>query len=411
MVALWCLLVLITIRSVTPDMMLAAIGFLIAGLFVRIQSGSSSARTYALFGVLLGVAALTKSFMFSVAILVLVISIVGTRKVPGAFRHHLIAAVVFVMIVGPQLAAVSMRTGRLAVSDSAKIVYALKVSQIPKFWIGPRVRVLSENPRTLEYPTDKANRSYPLWDDPSFWYKGAPARFTLDDQMRATTRNLKTDLGIALKILLPLIVVAFSRDRRSKLRNSELAIVAIVVMVAYALLFSEARLIGFWLALLVVTVLTGVTVVTEGPRARMGWTFVNLISLISMISFVTYVLDQSFDSRPDRGFGSRHLQLDVASKLTALGIQPGSRVALVGDESDIYWTRLARVQASIQVPLADAPKYWSMPDALRADLNRRIALTGARAIVASWTDPPATDQNWIRVAGTRYSILPITEHQ
>ena len=110
-VVLWCLLVLITVRSVTQDMMLAAIGFLIAGLFVRIQSRASSARPYVVFGVLLGVAALTKSFMFGVSILMLVVSMIGARKVAGSLGHHLIAAAVFATVVAPQLAAVSMRTG------------------------------------------------------------------------------------------------------------------------------------------------------------------------------------------------------------------------------------------------------------------------------------------------------------
>jgi len=227
------------------------------------------------------------------------------------------------------------------------------------------------------------------------------------DQVRATTRNLRTDFGIALKILVPLIVVIFCRDRRSRMRNLHLAALSVMVMGAYALLFSEARLIGFWLALLVVSVLTGITLHTEESRGRTGRAFVHVISVISVISFVTYILDQSLDSRPDRGFGARHLQLDVASKLRELGIQPGSRVAVVGDESDIYWARLARVQAAIQIPLPEAPKYWSMPESARGELNRRMALTGSRAIIASWTDPPAADRSWIRVPGTRYSILPI----
>jgi hypothetical protein len=162
-----------------------------------------------------------------------------------------------------------------------------------------------------------------------------------------------------------------------------------------------------WLALLVVSVLSGLTLHPEESRGRTGRAFVHVISVISVISLVTYLFDQSLDSRPDRGFGARHLQLDVASKLRELGIKPGSRVAVVGDESDIYWARLARVQAGVQIPLPEAPKYWSLPESARAGLNRRIALTGSRAIIASWTDPPAADGSWIRVLGTRYSILPL----
>jgi hypothetical protein len=406
-VVLWSLLVLITIKSVTPDMMLAAIGFAAAAVFTRIQTGRASVSSHAIFGCLLGAAALTKSFMFSVAIVMILISLIAARRTPGAIRRHVVSALVFGMIVAPQLVAVSLQSGRPAFSDSARIVYALKVNRIPKFQVGPHVRVLSERPLVLEYPIDKANRSYPLWDEPSFWYRGSPVQFNVADQVRATTQNLRTDFGIALKILVPLIVVIFCRDRRSRMRNVHLAALSVMVIGAYALLFSEARLIGFWLALLVVSVLTGITLEAEGSRGKTGRAFVHVISVISVISFVTYLFDQSLDSRRDRGFGARHLQLDVASKLGALGIQAGSRVAVVGDESDIYWARLARVQAGVQIPLPEAPKYWSLPESARAGLNRRIALTGSRAIIASWTDPPAADGSWIRVLGTRYSILPL----
>jgi len=75
-VVLWSLLVLVTIKSVTPDMMLAAIGFAAAAMFTRIQTGRASVSSHALFGLLLGAAALTKSFMFSVAVVMILLIIV-----------------------------------------------------------------------------------------------------------------------------------------------------------------------------------------------------------------------------------------------------------------------------------------------------------------------------------------------
>jgi hypothetical protein len=399
---LWCLLVLITIRTVTPDMLMAAIGFLIAALFTRIQSGKASRATYAVFGLVLAAGALTKSLMFSVGIAIVLISIAANRKNAARVRGHLISVAVFVIVVAPQLAAVSTKTGRFTFSDSARIVYAVKVNEIQKFWTGPHVRVLSERPRALEYPTDKGNRTYPLWDDPSFWYRGAPVRFDLSDQLRATRENLARDAGIALKILVPLLFVFLLRDRRSRVRNGELAFISILVMAAYSLLYSEGRLIGFWLALLTASALTGVT------PTRAGRIVANLVSIVAVISFITYIPDQIFSSHPGRGWNARNLQLDVANKARELGIRKGSRVALVGDESDIYWARLAGVKVDIQIPLPDTAAYWTMPDAARDSLNSRIASSGANAIVASWTDPPAGLTNWIRVNGTRYSILPMT---
>src|SRR5678815_1729738 len=53
-VFLWCTLVLITIRAVTPDMLVAMLGFVAAGLFVRIRSDRAGSGSYAAFGLTLG---------------------------------------------------------------------------------------------------------------------------------------------------------------------------------------------------------------------------------------------------------------------------------------------------------------------------------------------------------------------
>jgi hypothetical protein len=388
-------------------MMLAAIGFLIASAFTRIRSKDSSRATCAFFGGLLGLAALTKSFMFGVGIVILVISIAANRKRSGSLRRHAISIAVFLAMTLPQLALISAKTGRLTFSDSARLVYALKVNEISRYWIGAHARVLSTHPLALEYPHDFPDRTYPRWDDPSFWYEGAPVHFDRGAQVRALTRNLLTDAGLGLKIAIPLLVIVLCRDRRSRMRNVPLAIVSLLVIAGYALLYSEGRLVGFWIALLAASVLTGIELEKSEMRGRIGLVFINLISVISVISFVTYILDQTFSSEPDRGWNARHAQLDVARKLGDLGVTRGSRVALVGDFSDIYWARLARVKVDIEIPAAHAPAYWEMSDSGRDSLNRRISSTGAAAIVASWTDPPASLTRWIRVPGTRYSILPL----
>ena len=395
MVFLWCMLVLVTVRGVTPDMMLAAIGFVAAAYVARIQSRRAPTSSFVVLGALLGFAALTKSFMLSVSIALMLVLLTIDRRI-------IYSAATLAVVSSPQLAALSAKSGRLTFGDSAKIVYALKVNGISKF---DGANQLAQVPRTVSFPTDKPNQTYPLWDDPARWLSAVSVSFDYSKQMSAFIRNLETDSGIALKILIPLIIVIMCRNWGVPLRNRLLAAISLAVIAAYSLLHSEARLIGFWIALGGIALLAGITL--DLRYEKIGRRVVHIISIISAISVIMYVFDQSLSSRPDRGLNARDIQGEVATSLRSLGIRQGDRVGLLGDESDIYWARLARVQIATQVPLTDAPGYWSLSDGSRDDVNRWMGMAGATAIVASWTSPPAPIEGWTPVPGSRYSILPL----
>lgn len=399
MIFLWCALVLITIRGVTPDMLLAVIGFAIAIYVIRIRSKRATTGTFVVFGVLLGLAALTKSMMLSVSILLLGVLVLYDQRI-------IFSALTFVIVISPQLAAITTKTGHWNFSDSGSIVYALKVNGISKFSSAPSI---SESPRAYAFATDKANETYPIWDDPAKWYSRAAIKYDSATQLDALVRNIIVDAGISLKIFVPLLIVFLCRDWTVPLRNKLLVMLSLVVLGGYALLYSEARLIGFWIALGSISLLAGITL---DPRLdKIGKRTVYLIAAISGVSFVTYVISQSFSERPDRGLNARDIQSEVAVSLNALGIPPGSKVALIGDESDIYWARLARVQIVAQIPLSDASEYWPLSEGARDDVNRWIGMTGASALVASWTSPATPIEGWTPVRGSRYSIFPLKKQK
>lgn len=232
-------------------------------------------------------------------------------------------------------------------------------------------------------------------------------QFDSRDQLNALKRNAIIAAGIALKVLVPILIVFFLRDRRSRTRLGVLAATSAAVIVAYLFLHTEGRLIGVWLAILAVGTLARVPVDTDTHKGAVASGMIPLIALISVISFATYVIDQVVTTRLAYGFTAQHLQWRVAEAVTRSGVGPGSRVALVGDESDINWARLSDLQVSVQIPLQEAKKYWQLSDAARSELNRRIAATGAQAVIASWTAPDRPIAGWTQVQGTRYSILPL----
>src|SRR5215208_5932895 len=68
---IWSAVVLIRLRTVTPDMVVAAIVYLAAGLLVRIGTAQSRPTTHPAFGGLLGLGYLTKAVMFPIGLIFL----------------------------------------------------------------------------------------------------------------------------------------------------------------------------------------------------------------------------------------------------------------------------------------------------------------------------------------------------
>jgi hypothetical protein len=71
---IWTSLVLISIRLVTPDMCVAAFVYLASGLILRIRTGTATARTFVLLGIVLGLGYLAKAVMFPLAFVFLAVA-------------------------------------------------------------------------------------------------------------------------------------------------------------------------------------------------------------------------------------------------------------------------------------------------------------------------------------------------
>ena len=390
-VFLWCTLVLVTIRAVTPDMLVTMLAFVAAGLSVRIRANRAAPGSYIAFGLTLGLAALSKSFMFPVAMLMIALSAFRSPSI----KRHALSLAVFVIVTAPHVTALSIKSGRLTIGESARIVYLLKVNRVAKLREG-----------IVYFPTDKPNRTYPAWDDPTILYAGMSPSLNAYDQSAALRKNLVTLGGIGLKVLIPLVLVLAMRDFKTPLRYRALSSVAALVLVAYLFLNTEARLAGFWLALLIVTVLAGITLDARPIRFKTGRGFVHLIGVVSVISFATYTLVQATSTQLDRGLRATNISAVVAKQIHRRGIPPGSRIALIGDESDIYWARLARVQIAAQIPLRAAESYAALPANTLDQIYQQFVEVGARGVVTSWIPTPLDGRPWLNVAD--FAILNLT---
>ena len=119
---IWSSLTLIEIWAVTPDMCVAAFVFLAAGLIVRIRRGLELLSTFFFLGLVLGLSYLTKAVMFPLGFAFLVVSLFSVGNIRRAIPLTLVALVIFLLIGGPLIIALSKAKGRTTFGESGKLM-------------------------------------------------------------------------------------------------------------------------------------------------------------------------------------------------------------------------------------------------------------------------------------------------
>jgi len=131
---IWTIARATIVSAVTPDLLVAAFIFLAAGIIVRIRAGRDSFGTFALLGLVLGLAYLAKAAMFVLAFIFLGTSLFAAGDRRKAIPKAIAAFVVFVMICAPFVFCISKSKGRFTIGDTAKINYAWGVNQSAPFF-------------------------------------------------------------------------------------------------------------------------------------------------------------------------------------------------------------------------------------------------------------------------------------
>jgi hypothetical protein len=97
--------------------------------------------------------------------------------------------------------------------------------------------------------------------------------------------------------------------------------------------------------------------------------------------------------------------LEIAEGMARNGIEPGDRVACIGDSpGDHYWAYLAGVMIVAEVPAEGLPSFLAAGPELRMRTLNRLGEGGAKAIIAK--DLPASflQDGWKRIANSNYFV-------
>lgn len=400
-------LVVDSVLSVSPDLLMTALVYLSLGFVLRIVRTGGDKRRAALLGLLLGLAYLAKSPMLPFGLVLLFTLFLALKQRPHRFSILATALAVLLAIAMPVVIALSLMTGHFTFGESARMNQGWKVNGMKpeyRFWLGTgefhpahAPRVLSEKPLIFEFSSPVPG-TYPIWFDPACWNRGMDTGFHPARQLRTFAHNL-AGYGRFLIFEMPLATVALlllcltggkiptSGKTGQNLRTRVLGYWPVLVPVGavflmYALVFWEFRyLAGF------ATALASIVVASHGWNIPGGWARNAITAALAFCVLVSAIVSIRHTTTMHR---NDKLRVEAAEKLRDFGLRPGDSVAVIGDGLTADWARLAKLRIVAELPERNFPANAGIDFAtLNADEQARILAlfrrTGAKAVVAEAT--------------------------
>lgn len=410
---LWSAGQLTRLSQVTPDLCVAGVVFLAAGLCCRLRLVTCGLGEYALLGFTLGLGYYAKTAMFPIAVFLLSILLIWPPPRQGSRRRVLLSWLVFLTICAPLILLISRDIGRLSIGESGRLNYAWYVNNVQSFagWKGGGVRMpvprhapdtLMTGPMTLLFRSPVPG-TYPLWYDPSYWQDGAALRFDLKQQIEGSLRCLRT-YGAALIDMSSLcsgvlVLSFFGRRWSAVISGSREArwfvgwLAAVCVM--YALVHVEYRFLGPFVVLFWIVAFDAVLrhVARKVGSAVLATV---LCSLLVPIALRTGIQDGNIHDRA------------IAQSLRRAGIGPGDELAIVGATFDAYYVRLAG--ARIVAKIVNAEEFSRLSPGELETAKHDLARAGLKAVIAEGPLNWRGDSNWSDLActgGRCFKMLPL----
>jgi hypothetical protein len=424
--------VMLRAPGLTPDMLVAVLIYLAAGMLLRIRRGLFGFFSFAVLGVILGVSYLAKAVMFPISFVFLGVSLFLTGNLRAALPRVAMASVIFLALASVYIVPLSLRKERLTFGDTGAFSYAHFINGTPHFhWQGeppgngtPKhpTRKIFDDPDIYEFGLPVGG-SYPPWYDPSYWYEGLAPHFDLKPQLRALGINtlfhyyriLFSEYNACLLLAFLILAWLAGRQWRLSLRGIlgywYLLVPALAALCLYWFVYVEARHVGPFLVLLWLGLFSGLRI----PESEHTKRLVRIVPIATVVTMGTILAVPAIHHaylicrELARGVNpSASVDWQVADGLHRIGIKPGDKVASLGlgSQWDFYWARLAKIQIVVEAP--DSDSFWSADESMQTLAIKAFAGTGAKAVVAkkssgvfSSTCCFASD-GWQRIGNTDY---------
>ncbi len=450
----------LSMATIRPDALLQAL--MLAAFAMLLRSFASESLVYApLMGFFFGLAYLTKSFAFLIALITIALMMVfqawvQRRKPARVIAGGALAFVVFAAIAGPYIGALSKQKHRFDFGDSGALNYAWYVSGTVKMHIEPSmtsdfgsasVKLVHPEQQLLAQPGIYSYRAepygtYPAWFDPTYFHERIVPRFSATRLVHRDVRNVVLSVRYLFNhpeawILLALLLACGARfgfmGSRSSLqswRHSVFWLPPVALGVAmwgiYGLVNIEERYVT--LAYLVIALPVFATLYNS-PRVDGSednpWPRRCATAMIAVFAFLVLgdMLRVALDERRhESGAGlpaawySPNIY-EAAKGLHALGVGSGDEIACMGTIAclnDPYWMRLADVRVLTEGYNPDAKhlleEFEGLPN--RQQVEDILKAQGAKVVVASFEPGEMTGRTpasagWIRLGESDLYAFPL----
>jgi hypothetical protein len=425
---IWITLSLIQLWAVTPDMLMAGLVFLAAGLISKIRSGANKDHLFLSLGVILGLGYLSKTFMFSVALVFLALAWLIQQPSWNSLFKTLIAVGAFLLISLPFILLISNVKGKLTIGEAGTVTFLRYVNRIPfPHWQGDPdsgivpthpSRVIHESPAVYEFG-EPVGGTYPISLDPSYWYEGIKPRFDFGFLLAQLLSSSLVYAELFFKqqgILFACILIMYVMGQRRGypfweiLRRWALTIPAVIAFGLYGIILVQGRYVGVFILLFWTDILANVRL--SGTVNNKAW--LNVLSGIAAFGLLANIAMFNLDGfkRLNPTLGVSSVQqvappakpLEVAQTLKEFGVQPGDKVGVIGYAYDSSWARLAHVRIIAEMLETDAEDFWRGHQGLRQEVLDAFIDAGTKAVVAENVPPYAHLNGWYHVRDTNYYI-------
>lgn len=410
----------------TPDTLVSASTFVATAAALRVADGQRDWRSYVAavaLGLALGGGYLIKAVMLPVGLMLggtlIALQLVRRRDM----RPTIVAAIVFVLVALPQVITQSRLAGRPAFGMVGTLVHEWYVGGLPcplfsepvrgEQWddcMLPRTRGAAIAPQpfprlmrdpSVYYFPQPASATFPAWYDATRWYPSVHPTLHLKTQLVTFAKNLGADVYVLIPFLAAAgAAILLIGMRRGAWREIDylLLVPSLGTVVIYALSYSSVRYLGPAITLGVLAFAPVALGSARTERARWLGQALAVPAVLLLAAYLAPLVDTLWYDRH-----ATNTLLADADALQAAGLAPGMRVGIIGDGSNAYWARLARVHVIAEVHTAEKNRYWSAPAEKQAQVVDAFRRAGVRAIVG---DPPPKDAaalpvGWVMLRSTK----------
>ena len=424
---IWSSLFLVTLPLESPDMLVAAFVYLATATLLRIRRQPSSPMPFVLLGIFLGLGFLAKSVMLLLTPVFLLAALFSVGNVRRALPRVAVAFVLFLIVAGPFVFAMSRSKGALTTGRSGRLNYLWAINRVTNtHWQGEEpgsgvpqhpTRKIFDQPPAFEF-SEPVGGTYPVWYDPTYWYEGSVSHFDFRKQVAVFVGALKSyyelfhHWGLHYGLLVGVLALYIMSDRGRLLiydliEQWILIVPAVAGLGLYSMVNVQGRYTASFLVLLWLALFMAIRIHST-PNAPK---FIRSIALVLIASVVfTTVASSSREialtvhqlvSGEDH---AAHEQWQVAEGLREMGVGPGDKVAFIGDSFRAFWAHLAGARVVAEIRKDKVGDFWQANAAVKAELLNAFARAGVKAVVME-RPPAGIDLNgWKKIRDTDYYV-------